>query len=250
MGHGKKCPEHVNHERWLVSYADFITLLFAFFVVMFAVSQVDSKKTGRFTESFAQAMGFHPLPPGGTGLLPAEVPANLPSVLAKALTQQHGNGAEATPEEIKAQLQAKLAERMELEKFELIAKDQELILRFNSSLLFESGDARLSDKACEVLRVVADQLRELDVVIRVEGHTDNLPTQPLMWKSNWELSSARSVAVLLELTGPDALDADRLTMAAWGSWKPIAPNDSEQGRAKNRRVDLVVSWPQRLGAGT
>ncbi len=244
MAKKHKCPEHVNHERWLVSYADFITLLFAFFVVMFAVSQVDSKKAGRFTESFAQAMGFHALPPGGTGLLPAEVPSNLPTVIANSM-QPNGAGGEADVEAVKQELQRKLAEKIEADKFELIAGDHELILRFNNSLLFESGDAKLNERACDLLRVVAGQLRELDVQVRIEGHTDNLPTQPMMWKSNWELSSARAVSVLLELVGPDALDADRLSMAAWGQWRPVASNDSEPGRAKNRRVDLVVSWPQR-----
>jgi len=230
----KKKPEaHVNHERWLVSYADFITLLFAFFVVMFSVSQVDSKQVGRFTESFAQATG---LPLGGVageGVLPG----------AKQPAPTSAGVSEFTPPELRA-LSARLQELEASDAFsgvKIIRRKNEIVLRLADGVLFGSGDDALKEPALRVLRVIADELRERHLDIRVEGHTDNVPIHTVRFRSNWDLSTARATAVVVELAGTGRIAPARLSAAGYGEFHPLAPNTTIEERTQNRRVDLVVS---------
>jgi chemotaxis protein MotB len=235
MARKKKHPEHVNHERWLVSYADFITLLFAFFVVMFAVSQVDSKKMGRFSESFAKAVGVE-LMPGGQTMLPSE-PADLPS------QKPQGNGQGSLTPELKnilAELKVRSRRDGNMEKLQVVERQNELVIRMPDNLVFDSGDDRIKEPARVLIASIAKALAGRKVNLRVEGHTDNRPISTPRFRSNWELSTARATSVIAELAKAE-LDPKSLSAAGYGEFHPVASNDTPAGRAQNRRVDLVIT---------
>jgi len=239
MARKKKHGEHVNHERWLVSYADFITLLFAFFVVMFAVSQVDTKKVGRFTESFSNAVGLITAP-AGAGLLPGE--GDLPEA-----SGMRGTPTKTAPSEQDAltALQQSLADKAALggafSGVKIVRRGNELVLRMDATVLFDSGADILAEPAGEVLKTIAEELRTRDVILRVEGHTDTIPVTNGRCRSNWDLSTARAATVVVKLAGELQMDPRRLAAVGYGEFQPIAPNETPEGRAQNRRVDFVVS---------
>jgi chemotaxis protein MotB len=234
MARKVKHPEHVNHERWLVSYADFMTLLFAFFVVMFAVSQVDSKKVGRFTDSFNEAVG---LPIGlqlGDGLLPG---AKKHSSQMKGVRNTDPG---VTLDQMKEALEQMAGAGEELAGLTILRRRNELVLRMSDDILFASGDDALGGRAPRVLAVIAGAVRERRVDVRVEGHTDNVPIKTARFRSNWDLSTARATAVVVELARGGVLP-DRLSAAGYGEFHPLADNATAAARATNRRVDLVVT---------
>lgn len=238
MARKKKHPEHVNHERWLVSYADFMTLLFAFFVVMFAVSQVDSKKVGRFTESFSKAVGIDLFPSPGSGLLPGGgVP--IPQSDAPPLTADEG----ALPkelEEIKWQL-ADMRKKAELPSgLSVLQRRNEIVIRLSEHVSFSAGDDTLKTRALEAIRAIAKELGPRRVDIRIEGHTDNRPIHTARFRSNWDLSTSRAATVVAVLADA-GIRPDRLSAAGYGEFHPVAANTTEEGRTQNRRVDIVVS---------
>lgn len=237
MARKKKHPEHVNHERWLVSYADFITLLFAFFVVMFAVSQVDSKKVGRFTESFSKAVGIDMFPDSGKGLLPGA-----DTQFATAVENDTPKGS-PLPIELQGFRIAitELTKKKELPKeLAIIERRNELVIRLADDVLFASGDDELQPKSVQAFQAIAKQLHDRPVEVRVEGHTDDRPIHTSHFRSNWELSTSRATAVV-RLLAKEGIDAKRLSAAGYGEFHPLAGNDTDEGRRKNRRVDLVIS---------
>jgi chemotaxis protein MotB len=229
-----KSPEHVNHERWLVSYADFITLLFAFFVVLFAVSQVDSKKVGRFTESFSRAIGIDLFPQPGKGLLEgaAEEPAR---------DEDPTKTSPLPPEllDLRASLMSASARDDTLADVQIVTKRTELVLRLSDSLLFDSGNDALDERARRVVARLAAELRDRPVDIRVEGHTDDRPIKTARFRSNWDLSTARATTIVAALAA-EGIAPGRLSAAGYGEFHPIAPNTTDEGRKQNRRVDIVV----------
>ena len=197
MARKKKHPEHVNHERWLISYADFITLLFAFFVVMFAVSQVDTKQVGRFTESFTDALEWQVFDAkGGKGFMPADKriqPLVGQSVkpVGKAVLG-HNSRVRVDESPLGRELREKFKAVPELRDLQVIEYRDELVLRLPEQLLFESGDTRVNDDGQAALSGIADALKGRELELRVEGHTDNVPIKNLRYQSNWELSAARA----------------------------------------------------------
>ncbi len=234
MARKKKHPEHVNHERWLVSYADFITLLFAFFVVMFAVSQVDSKKMGRFTESFSKAVGIDLFSEMGSSLVAAgEKPTSMEG------SEESSSSLPAEIEQIRAKL-AQLEEDHEIPQgVQVLTHRRELILRLSENLLFDVGDDSLHDPARKAINIIAQELARRDVDVRIEGHTDTRPIHTTRFRSNWDLSTARSTAVVAEfLSG--GMPPVRISAAGYAEFHPVASNDTDEGRRQNRRVDIVV----------
>lgn len=237
MAKKKKHPEHVNHERWLVSYADFITLLFAFFVVMFAVSQVDSKKVGRFTESFSKAVGIDFFPDRGSNVLPG---GDTTTPMSPIGGEDVSTKLPPELEGLKAEL-SKMREKDELPPtMQVLTKRNELVIRLSENLLFESAEDTLADPRVEAVRALARQLKKRPVDVRVEGHTDNRPIHTTRFRSNWDLSTARATAVVGVFAG-EGMPAPRLSAAGYGEFHPIAPNSTDDGRKQNRRVDIVVS---------
>lgn len=241
MARRKKRVEHGNHERWLVSYADFITLLFAFFVVMFAVSQVDQKKMGRFTEAVQQATsvgifetsGGHPVeviqsdkPIEGKGV-PLEPP---PSPVPMGTIRQR--------------LSRSLSAALDAGRLTLVDGRDGLIVRLRDAAFFESASASIREEVMPDLEAVARTLKDLNNEVRIEGHTDSIPIRSSVYRSNWELSAARAAAVLTFFVDSSELEEGRMSVAGYGSQRPLAGNDSLEGRSQNRRVDVVVLEPR------
>lgn len=244
MARKKKHPEHVNHERWLVSFADFMTLLMAFFVVMFAVSQVDSKKVGRFTEQFSKAVGIDMFPQPGRGLMAGSLETNIVENDNQTLNGK-GPGAGGLPEEL-AQIKAALLGITEsdedLSKVQIIARRNELVLRLSDNLFFDSGTDAMTPTSKTVVTRLARELKVHKVDLRVEGHTDTRPIHTARFRNNWDLSTARATTIVATFAA-EGFEPDRLSAAGYGEFHPIAPNDTDEGRKQNRRVDIVVTIP-------
>lgn len=238
MARKQKTPEHANHERWLVSYADFITLLFAFFVVMFAVSQVDAKKVDRFSESFSKAVGIDMFLPRGRSLITGGGEDILPEPAEPTKTP-------TLPPELeelkRAIIEASAIDEV-LEGVRIITKRNELVLRLSDALLFDTGDDALGERAARVVARLAAELRARSVDIRVEGHTDNRPIKTTRFRSNWDLSTARATTIVARLA-TEGIAPSRLSAAGYGEFHPVATNTTDEGRKQNRRVDVVVSVP-------
>ncbi len=251
MARKKKHPEHVNHERWLISYADFITLLFAFFVVMFAVSQVDSKKVGRFQDSFSLAIGIAADERGYLPRVETEAkPLSASMVPLRELPEAgQADGGESGslprfPEDLAA-LEEALNERKALEQtlagLKIVRRGNDLVLRLDATALFDSGDDRVRDESKPMLFAVAEEVRKRKVQIRVEGHTDDQPIRTLRYRSNWDLSTARATSVVNELVEKGTLEPIRLAAVGYAEFQPIGDNKTAAGRQANRRVDIVLS---------
>lgn len=245
MARKKKHPEHVNHERWLVSFADFMTLLMAFFVVMFAVSQVDSKKVGRFTEQFSKAVGIDMFPQPGRGLMQGALETNIVENDNTPPASGKGAGNGGLPEEL-AQIRTALLGTKEkddeLAKVQIIARRNELVLRLSDNLFFAPGTDNLEGPAKAVVTRLAQQLKDKKVDIRVEGHTDNRPIRTTRFRDNWDLSTARATTIVATFAA-GGIQPDRLSAAGYGEFHPIANNATDEGRKQNRRVDIVVTIP-------
>ncbi|MSP25678.1 MAG: flagellar motor protein MotD [Myxococcales bacterium] len=256
MAKKKKHPEHVNLERWLISYADFITLLFAFFVVMFSVSQVDTAKLGKLSESFAESFGIHVLA-GNPGLFDGQnspfkwvrpsgakgVQKSTEAVIAlEAAMRIHADdeAKDVLPAVAKSRPESALAPELSL-GLKVLRRRHELVLRLDQDVLFESGADGLSEKAAPLLEVIGKELKGRSVSIRVEGHTDSRPISTAQYRSNWHLSTARATAVIVYFLEKSGIDPALVSAAGHGEFQPVASNETPEGRAKNRRVDIVIS---------
>jgi len=237
MGRRKKHAEHVNHERWLISYADFITLLFAFFVVMFSTSQVDQRRLGAFSESFAGATGVTIVPRGSDGLMMANTNTPPRRAERREVTDPH---VVFSLENLAEALNGAITRNTGMESVRVIRRRNDFVLRMPDHVFFESGDASVKDAALTILTNLARSLKEFPVNMRVEGHTDGNPIRTSRYRSNWELSTARAVSVLQVIAGA-AFPPDHLSASGYGEFHPIAPNTTDDGRQQNRRVDIVVS---------
>lgn len=351
MAKKHKHPEHVNHERWLVSYADFITLLFAFFVVMFSTSQSDSNKVGRYAESFVEAMGVHVLQ-GSMGVFDGtnspfsmptkggaryisnekgklvEIESQMQALKAIIDSAPDAEGAKAAMEAFTsgskdAKLSIALGNgradqegkgkgkpegdggegngakgrgnggdkdgaeggggRADTGKdgagdqesgnraagedgpgpgnggdgdkgskkgsdkaedapvgFRILRRRSELVLRLDIDVLFKSGADEIDPRALPLLEALGKELKEKPVLVKVEGHADNRPINTPRFPSNWHLSSARATAVVLTLMQKAGMPPGRLAAAGFGEHQPVASNATDEGRSKNRRVDIVI----------
>lgn len=238
-----------HHDRWMVSYADFVTLLFAFFVVMYSISSVNKGKYETFSESLDVAL-FHndklvkeaePIQVGAipTTIQPIELP-NLITVTAEERELSEEIMAEKRRlREVSKQFENVLQPFVESQLVGIKQHDFWVELEMNSELLFASGKAELSAKALPVLEKVAEVVRDVPNVINIEGYTDDVPISTGIYPSNWDLSSARATSVVKELV-KNNIPPTRLSAVGYGEFHPIADNKDEQGRFKNRRVVLVL----------
>ncbi|WP_101760493.1 flagellar motor protein MotD [Oceanicoccus sp. KOV_DT_Chl] len=260
MARRRIIDEPVNHERWLVSYADFITLLFAFFVVMYSISQVNDGKYKVLSETLSEAFTspelINPqrtLDPFQIGEIAKSNPKNLielesSAILDKAGDQEgEGSGEEREKgvmptefEQINSRIDEDFADLIKQQMITLRGNEEWLEVELKSSLLFASGDAKLSNDALELLGSIADILRDQSSPIRVEGFTDNVPINTVQFPSNWELSTARAAAVV-QLFVEEQLQPGRLAAIGYGEHQPIADNATAEGRNANRRVVLMIS---------
>ena len=247
----KELSDVDNHERWLVSYADFVTLLFAFFVVMYSISSVNEGKYRTLSDSLGDAFSkknadtsktqITAIQPIQVGTPPMALQAiELPNPTLEEVEKKH----DLSEEILRERRNLIYASEQFVEVLEPFI-DQELVsvkkhdfwieLEMNSELLFASGEAELSGKALPVLKKVSEIVRRMPNTLNVEGHTDNVPINTVAFPSNWELSSARATSVVRELV-KDGIDPSRLSAIGY----PIADNTTEQGRFENRRVVIVL----------
>lgn len=237
--------EHENHERWMVSYADFVTLLFAFFVVMYAISSVNEGKYRVLSDSMLQAFRSADNQPGATVVTP---PLAAGAVVVPVISHQP----KANPE-----LEAKRAEYRQ--RMRDMAEEGKRVLaplvrggqvritegvngisiEINASALFNPGDAQLGVDAVRALRAVAEVISKGSFPIKVEGHTDTLPISTPYFPSNWELSAARASSVV-RLFVESGVSPARLTAAGYADQRPVADNATPDGRARNRRVTILI----------
>lgn len=240
----KKHPEHVNHERWLVSYADFITLLFAFFVVLFASGQTDKRKQVKLAEAMQSAFThqgiFDPhskTPPMSD--MNATPTAAQPSPLALPLPSALEAEQEVVARHIEQVIQKQVAEQHLGEGLVSIRPTQEgLVVSLREAGFFSSGSADLRPDSTPVLQAVAASLPHGNM--RVEGHTDSIPIHTGQFSTNWELSTARAACITRLLLAQGATAPQMIAAAGYAEFRPVASNDTEAGRARNRRVDIVL----------
>lgn len=245
----KKHEEHANHERWLVSYADFITLLFAFFVVMFATSQTDKAKAQAVSDSVKKALEGQPFNSvvkvilGGTvdhtgqGNAQKKGPGG-----DKRLGKTTSQKSEPPVVELMPSLDVltkQLAPEIKSGKLQIAMVPRGLVISFTQAALFPSGEDVVAKDTYASIGKIADAMQKIPNPARMEGHTDAVPIHNSRFRSNWELSAARSIA-LLELLTSFGVSRERLSIAGYADTDPVDDNDTEEGRAKNRRVDIII----------
>lgn len=222
-----------NHERWFVSYADFITLLFAFFTVMYALSSVNEQKYKAMSESLSDAFSA---PPGRIIEVPVEVPGYREDPTLGFMTSEFQKIFSGDYRRV----QANLSELEATEKININIERRGVIVSLLEQGVFASGEATLLPEALAVIDEIALTLKELPNQIKIEGHTDNIPIHNDEFQSNWELSSARAMNILLYMVNKHNLDPTKLSATGYGEFRSIADNNTPEGRARNRRVDIVL----------
>jgi chemotaxis protein MotB len=237
----RKTPEPENHDRWLVSYADFITLLFAFFVVMFATAQSDKSKTREVSEAVRDAFQHGQLSSAVSNVLhgkpgphklgntpqkksPENMPPPPPADLTKSLDT----------------LQRELNAELKGGKVQLKLEGRGLVISMREAAFFASGDAIVAPASFSILAKIAAVVQSLPNQVRLEGHTDSIPIHNSRFRNNWELSAARGIAMLELLGDRFQVPPARMAVAGYAENAPADTNDTEEGRAHNRRVDLVL----------
>ena len=217
--------EGVSRDRWLISYADFITLLFAFFTTLYAISTVDDSKLTRVAVGLQDALAVPDA---------ARHPGNkMPAVGESLLTQQQLDA--------RTILERDMAEELQSGRMELLEDRRGLVLSIPEASAFATGSADLSPTAMQAVERLAGSLRNLRNSVLIEGHTDDVPIHTVRFASNWELSTARATAVVQWLIERGGVEASRLSAAGYGEFHPRVPNESAQARARNRRVDVVIA---------
>ena len=243
-------------KAWLDSYADAMTLLLAFFVLLYAFSLLDEKKFAEFKYGVEQAFSFSsPAVPEGTGFLDEGVGINenagalavIPSDVQNEideLLEELAADQQITPDEVeqlKEAVEAALASAdIDTDAFEVATDPRGVVITLDERLLFRSGSARIEDDAAPVLGTVAEVLAGLDNQLLIEGHTDSVPTRGTVWPTNWELSAARATATLRVLNESYGLPGPRLAAVGHADTRPRDTNDTPEGRAANRRTEIVV----------
>lgn len=233
----------ISHDRWLVSYADFVTLLFAFFVVLYATAQVDKLKAVRLSNAIRS--GFQQLGVFQSGD-PSAVSAAIPPPPDISLRQESPASAaeEAARQKeldaIRRELERALAREIQQSNVALHMDADGLVVSLREMGFFDSGSASIKPGAKNAFGRVASILREHACSVRIEGHTDNVPIHTSQFASNWELSTARATGLVKSLIEQYDLSADRLSAAGYAEFHPVAVNASAKGRQLNRRVDVVI----------
>jgi chemotaxis protein MotB len=221
----KAPPVHDNQERWLLTYADLITLLLAFFVVMYSMSRIDAKKFG----AVANAL---------TGALSGQN-----AVLDRTRSDELLGGGPLKTGALRL-MQRQLQQTIQRERMEnAISSDlseRGLVIHVREGALFDEAKAELAPGAVAILHAIGDEIRNLANDVRVEGHTDPRPISTARFPSNWELSTARATSVLRFLVDSTGFAPTRISAVGYGHYRPVASNDTSEDMAKNRRVDIVI----------
>jgi chemotaxis protein MotB len=253
----KRPRTHTNHDRWLVSYADFITLLFAFFVVLYASAQVDQRKVGQLALAIQVAFQELGVFPASTTQIPLNVNEPMPFSTVQAIENAKHNtdltrdppspnaalsaaSEEANLSTLQTELQQALQHEIALHLVAVHRETEGLVISLREFGFFDSGSAALKPSALPALDRIASILALRACRLRIEGHTDNVPIHTAQMASNWELSTARSTELVRLLIQRYRFSPKRLSAAGYAEYHPIAGNETPQGRAQNRRVDLFI----------
>ncbi len=255
---------HVNHERWLISYADFITLLFAFFVVMYSISQVNDSKYRVLSDTFIEAFNQPTDSQNNAEPVQQSNPSEVITPIDMGKIVPSNPGEHGTPTEVVDQGEAassvaseglttpdELSQISDLvtEKFSQLIDDQMITVSSNElwlqielkdSILFSSGSAETSEQAQRIFNEIALILKNYSNPVQVEGFTDNIPINSPKYPTNWELSSARASAIVKYLA-TRGVAPERLSAVGYGEYQPVASNATEAGRAQNRRVAIMIA---------
>ena len=214
-----------GQDRWLLSYADFVTLLFALFVTMYAVSTVDADKLAPAASSMRSAFDGETRQTG-----PVPIP-DLGEIVAQAPPDA---------DRVRDELARVLADAIAAGRLELIEDARGLVVSLPERATFAPASTEMTPVALELIARVAAAVQPFDRPLRIEGHTDNVPIHTREFHSNWELSTARAATVIRFLIERVAFDPRRLSAAGYGEFHPRVANDSPENRARNRRVDIVI----------
>lgn len=221
--------EHQNHERWLLSYADFITLLMIFFIIMYAMSTLDQKKYEKLTTALNQAMG------DGTAI--ADTGSNMGGETGNGLSE------DAKLKKVKEKLDKYLKENNLSASVSTTIEKRGLVLSFKDSLFFDSGKAEIRpeqiDKLITISKIINQSIIS-DSYIRIEGHTDSVPMHNEIFKSNWDLSVMRASNVAQILIDKAGINPERLSATGYGEYRPKVDNSTAEGKSTNRRVDIII----------
>lgn len=258
MSRRKRIRSRSNHERWLVSYADFITLLFAFFVLLYSSSQVDKKKVGKL--ALAIQVAFQEM--GVFDTSSTRVPVNFDNpmpfntVQSVESVQRDGNLAQIAAHDTDAlgsggtengdlsalqhELESTLALEISRQEISMRREPDGLVISLREVGFFESGSGQMKQESQAAFDRIAELLRKRNCRLRIEGHTDNVPIHTTQFPSNWELSTSRATEIVRLLIVRDGFDASHLSAAGYAEYHPVATNSTLQGRSMNRRVDIVI----------
>jgi chemotaxis protein MotB len=243
----RKHKSHVSHDRWLVSYADFITLLFAFFVVLYSASKADTRKQAEFAIAIDSAFRSLGLFAGDksaeqSGRLNAAAHAQDPAELAivvgdEFLIPPH---VRVDFEKIQKDLEGLLAAQIAQHTVSVHIGRDGLIISLREAGFYDSGSATPHAATVPVLNRIARALRDTPYDLRIEGHTDNVPIHTDQFESNWELSAARATRLARIFIVDHGYNPERLSAAGYGEYHPVVSNGTSEGRGQNRRVDIIV----------
>lgn len=265
MSRRKKHPKHVNHERWLVSYADFITLLFAFFVVLYASSQVDKRKVGKLAMAIQVAFQEMGVFQASTTQVPMNTNDPMPFSTVQAVenmkraasvgrlvsqpdgTLGSGSRENGDLDQLQSELASTLAPEIKRNEIAMRREPDGLVISLREVGFFESGAAQMKSASRPAFDRIANMLRQRDCRLRIEGHTDNIPIHNAQFSSNWELSTSRATEIVRLMIMRDGYGPNRLSAAGYAEFHPVAVNTTAEGRGMNRRVDIVV-LAQEVGA--
>lgn len=210
-------------DRWVIPYADFVTLLFAFFTALYAVTSADPGKLPTVAAAMREAVT------GGKGVLTGEQPL-----------EPADGPASSSPQDLRDAIERELQDDLAAKRLELIVDRRGLVLAIPEAFSFDNGRADLSAQSQALMGRVGTVLLGVPNGVRVEGHTDNTPIRTLQFASNWELSTARATRVVAFFVSTAGIEADRLSAAGYSEFHPRADNGTADGRARNRRVDIVI----------
>jgi len=222
-----------SHERWLITYSDMITLLMVFFIVMYAMSNIDAQKFRSIVEALSKALG------GGDVILYSPGPSIVEEGIEEIMPGEDMQEV-VRLQRIKSQLASLIEEENLSACVSVKSEERGIVVSFQDPVLFALGSAELTPKAKEILHKVGSMLLDIPNYIRVEGHTDDLPIHTARYPSNWELSVARATSVVQELIHSLNFPPERLSAIGYGEYRPRVPNTSAENRQLNRRVNIVI----------
>jgi len=249
----RQAEKPANHDRWLISYSDFITLLFAFFVVLFASSYRDGQTIKNLSQAIHigfQQMGAFSGGEAATGIAYPNLPPD-PSTYTPPVRRPGKDDASAASAidivQLRQQLEAAIGQELRNHEVVMRVTPEGFVISLNELGFFNSGQAVLLPGAATKIQRIARVLALHGLDLRVEGHSDDEPIHTAQFRSNWELSTARAMAVMMLLVDDSGFDPKKISVAGYGQYRPVADNATSDGRRMNRRVDLVIlaTSPQR-----